>query len=80
MFLKTFEEHGYEYYNLDPCHYISSPGLAWSACLKITGIELELISDIDMYLFIEKGLRRMLVGLDCILSYIYYLPRLFCEL
>ena len=45
------------YYGLDPCHYFSSPGLSWDALLKMTGIELELISDIDMHLFIEKGMR-----------------------
>ena len=45
------------FYQLDPCHYFSSPGLSWDAMLKLTGIELEKISDIDMYLFIEKGLR-----------------------
>ena len=45
------------FYKLDPCHYFSSPGLSWDAMLKLTGIELEKISDIDMYLFIEKGLR-----------------------
>ena len=46
-----------EYYDLDPWHYFSSPGLAWNEMLKMTGIELELISDIDMHLFIEKGMR-----------------------
>ena len=45
------------YYGLDPCHYFSSPGLAWDAMLKITGIELELVRDIDMYLFIERAMR-----------------------
>ena len=45
------------YYGLDPCHYFSSPGLSWDAMLKMTGIELELISDIDMHMFIEKGMR-----------------------
>ena len=44
-------------YGLDPCHYITSPGLAWDAMLKMTKIELELMSDVDMNLFIEKGLR-----------------------
>ena len=46
-----------KYYELDPCHYFSSPGLSWDAMLKMTGIKLEKISDIDMYLFIEKGTR-----------------------
>ena len=45
------------YYKLDPLHYITSPGLAWDAMLKMTGINLELITDINMQLFIEKGLR-----------------------
>ena len=46
-----------EYYGLDPCHCFSSPGLSWDAMLKMTGIELELISDIEMHLFIKKGMR-----------------------
>ena len=46
-----------KYYKLDPCHYFSAPGLSWDAMLKMTGIKLEKISDIDQYLFIEKGLR-----------------------
>ena len=46
-----------EYYKLDTCHYFSSPGLSWDAMLKMTKIELELISDIDIYLFIEKEMR-----------------------
>ena len=46
-----------KYYELDPCHYFSSPGLSWDAMLKMTGIELEKTSDIDKYSFIEKGTR-----------------------
>ena len=46
-----------DYHGLDPCHYFSSPGLSWDAMLKIAGIELELVSDIDVHLFIEKGMR-----------------------
>ena len=42
---------------LDPYHDLSSPGLIWDAMPKMTEIELELISDTDMYLFIEKGMR-----------------------
>ena len=46
-----------KYYKLDPCHYFSAPGLSWDAMLKMTGVKLEKISDIDKYLFIEKGSR-----------------------
>ena len=54
---ESFRETCSQYYKLDPAHYYSAPGLAWNGCLKMTGIELELISDVDMYLMIEKGLR-----------------------
>ena len=46
-----------EYYSLDPSHYFSCPGLSWDAMLKMTEIKLKLISNIDMHLFIEKGMR-----------------------
>ena len=46
-----------KYYELYHCHYFSSPGLSWDAMSKLTNIELEKISDIVKYLFIEKGLR-----------------------
>ena len=46
------------FYGLDPCHYFSSPGLSWDAKLKMTGVRLKKIPDIDKYLFIEKGLRE----------------------
>ena len=43
-----------DYYGLDLCHYFSSPGLSWDAMLKMTKIELDFISDIDLHFFIEK--------------------------
>ena len=46
-----------ENYKLDPAHYFTAPGLAWDACLKMTGIKLELLADIDMFLMVEKGIR-----------------------
>ena len=46
-----------DYFELDPCHYFSSPGLSWHAMSKMIGMELELNSDIDMHLFIENGMR-----------------------
>ena len=46
-----------DYYGLRPCHYFNSPGLSWDAILKMAKIKLDLISDVDMHLFIEKGMR-----------------------
>ena len=43
-----------EIYQLDPIHFLSAPGLAWQACLKKTGIELELLTDPDMLLTFEN--------------------------
>ena len=44
-------------YDLDPAWYYTSPGLAWDAALKLTAVQLELLSDPDMLLMIEKGIR-----------------------
>ena len=44
-------------YKLDPDHFVSLPGLAWQACLKKTNIELELLTDYDMLLMVEEGIR-----------------------
>ena len=44
-------------YELDPAHFLSLPGLAWQACLKKTNIELELLTDYDMLLMVEEGIR-----------------------
>ena len=52
-FIKTC----FEYYGLDPCHYFSGPGLSFDTMFKMTKVELELISDTDMHLFVEKGMR-----------------------
>ena len=46
-----------ENYGLDPSHFYTAPGLAWKACLKITGIRLELLLDPDMLLMFERGIR-----------------------
>ena len=44
-------------YELGPAHFLSLPGLAWQACLKKTNIELELLTDYDMLLMVEEGIR-----------------------
>jgi len=54
---ESFRDFSLATYKLDPLHYMTSPSLTWDAMLKHTGIKLELLTDIDMYLFIENGLR-----------------------
>ena len=44
-------------YELDPAHFLSLTGLAWQVCLKKTNIELELLTDYDMLLMVEEGIR-----------------------
>jgi len=46
-----------EAYGLDPAHYYTTPGLSFDAALKMTGVKLDLLSDIDMVMFIEQGIR-----------------------
>ena len=54
---ENFRKTCLQYYKLDPCHYFTSLGLSWDAMLKMTNIKLELMTDIDMFQFIEKGMR-----------------------
>ena len=54
---KNFRNICLENYELDPAHYYTAPGLAWDAALKVTDVNLELLSDIDMLLMVEKGIR-----------------------
>ena len=54
---KNFRKPDKEYYNLDPAHYFSCSGFAWDALLKMTDINLKLLTDIDMYQMVETGLR-----------------------
>ena len=44
-------------YKLDPAYFCTTPGLAFEACLKMSKVELELLTDIDMVLMFEKGIR-----------------------
>ena len=53
---KNFRKTCMQYYKLDPCHYFTSAGLSWHAMLKMTNIKLELMTDIDMFQFIKKGM------------------------
>ena len=54
---ENFRKTCLQYDQLDPCHYFTSPGLSWDSVLKMTDIKLELMTDIDMFQFIEKGMK-----------------------
>lgn len=54
---ENFRKNCMIHYSLDPAHYYTIPGLAWDAMLRITGVELQLFTDIDMVLFVERGIR-----------------------
>ena len=53
---EKFREKYIEIYRLDPSYFFSAPGLAWQECLKKTDVKIELLTDIDMLLIIEKGI------------------------
>ena len=54
---EAFRDTCLKHYKLDPAHFYTSPGLACCACLKSTGIRLELLTDPDMLLMFERGIR-----------------------
>ena len=54
---ENFRNKCLEVYELDPAHFLSLPGLIWQACLKKTNVELELLTDYDMLLMVEEGIR-----------------------
>ena len=51
---EAFRDTCLKHYKLDPAHFYTSPGLAWKACLKHTGIKLELLTNPDMLLMFER--------------------------
>ena len=55
---ENFRDRCIDTYELDPAHYLSAPGLAWQACLKKAKVKLELLTDNDMLMMVEKGIRR----------------------
>ena len=54
---EKFRDKCTEIYGLDPSYFLAAPGLAWQACLKKTNVNLELLTDVDMLLMIESGIR-----------------------
>ena len=54
---ENFRQSCLKNYELDQAHFVSLPGLAWQACLKKINVELELLTDYDMLLMVEEGIR-----------------------
>ena len=54
---EAFRDTCLKHYSLDPAHFYTAPRLAWKTCLKKTGIRLELLTDPDMLLMFERGIR-----------------------
>ena len=54
---KNFRSLFLKIYELDPSYFVSTPGLAFEARLKCTKVKLELLTDIEMVLMVEKGIR-----------------------
>ncbi|XP_064641345.1 uncharacterized protein LOC135496134 [Lineus longissimus] len=55
--IENFRQTCMNIYNLDPAFFFTSPGLSWQAMLKMTKVEIELLTDVDMYNFFELGIR-----------------------
>ena len=54
---KNFRDTCIEIYGLDPTYFVSAPVLSWEVCLKKTEVKLELWTNYDMFLMVEKGRR-----------------------
>ena len=54
---ENFRNKCFEIYELDPAHFLSAPGLAWKACLKKVEVKLQLLTNVDMLVTVEKGIR-----------------------
>jgi len=54
---ESFRKRSMEAYSIDPSHFYTTPGFAWNAMLKHTGVKLELLTDVDMLMMVEKGIR-----------------------
>ena len=62
---EAFRDTCLEYYKLDPAHFYTAPGLAWQACLKKMGVMLEILTDPDMLLIFERGIRGGITQAVC---------------
>ena len=63
---EKFRNNSLKNYDLCPSHYWSAPGLSWDALLKMIKINLELITDPDMYISFEKGTRGIISYINAV--------------
>ena len=56
-FFEKFRKTCLELYSLDPIHYYTTPCLAWDTALRMSRADLQLITDDDMYHFVENSIR-----------------------
>lgn len=54
---ENFRDSSITLYELDPAHYYTLPGYSWDCMLKYTGVRIELLTNIDQLMFVERGLR-----------------------
>ena len=54
---ENFRNKCIEIYEIDPAHFLSAPGFAWQLCLIKAAVKLELLTNIDMLLMVEKSIR-----------------------
>ena len=64
-FIENFQDTCLKHYQLDPAHFYTAPGLAWTAALKVTKIKFELLTDYYMFLMFEKGIRNVVSHRQC---------------
>ena len=62
---ENFRDRCIDTYKLDPAYFLSAPGLAWQACLKKTGVKLELITDNNSLMMVEKGIKGGMCNAIC---------------
>ena len=57
-FFEKFRKTCLEFYSLDPIHYYTIPGLVWDAAVRMSRVDLQLITDVDMYHFVENSIHE----------------------
>ena len=60
--VEKYRQSTLNHFQLDPMHYVTAPSLCWDAMLKTTGVELELLQSVDMYLFFSSSIRGGISG------------------